>query len=139
MQLYLKEWLFQRRDATSRRTGTLAKNTVVLNMSGFSSKYVSNARFKKLLTHKTVKTADEMYPQSLGTMVIVGLPSTVAFLFKTMVMPLAPKKVQEKIRVTSTPVNEFERLGIGVEHVPQPLGGTMAVWPPADDARHTAP
>ena len=111
-----QEWLFLRRDATSRATGTLAKNTIVLDMGGFSNKctplrrrtrtpcraqtprcipcavrapltsrravrvrrrHLSNARFKKLLTHKTVKTADEMYPQSLGTMVAVaGATST---------------------------------------------------------------
>jgi len=137
-QLYLKEWLFQRRDATSRRTGTLAKNTIVLDMSGFSSKYLNNKRFKGLLTHKTIKTADEMYPQSLGTMVIVGLPGSIAFLFKTVVMPLAPKKVQEKIRVASDPPAEFKRIGLGLEHVPVPLGGA-ALWPPPEDARVTPP
>jgi len=137
--MYLKEWLFQRRDATSRRTGTLAKNTIVLDMAGFSNKYLSNARFKKLLTHKKVGKMDEMYPQSLGTMVIVGLPSAVSFLFKTMVMPLAPKKVQEKIRVTAEPAKEFERIGLGLEHVPKPLGGTMIIWPPKEDARCLAP
>ena len=67
----------------------------------------------------------------------MGLPSAVAFLFRTVVMPLAPKKVQEKIRVTNHPTKEFERLGVSSEHVPAALGGSMASWPPEHDARRS--
>ena len=52
-------------------------------------------------------------------------------------MPLAPKKVQEKIRVTNHPTKEFERLGVSSEHVSAALGGSMASWPPEHDARRS--
>ena len=93
-QLYWKEWMYQRRDAVSRRTGSLAKSIIVLDVGGLSQKHIGNKRYKKLMTHPAIKKADDMYPQALGTIVIVNLPGALAFLFNSVVKPLAPPKVQ---------------------------------------------
>lgn len=144
-QMHLKEWLFIRRDKTSRRTGTLAKNMVVLDMKGFGSKHVGNSKFKKLMTHERLKRADEMYPQALGAIIIVGLPWAVAALFNGVVKPLAPVKVQEKIRVAAAsatgPAKEYVKLGIPVDQVPafSAFGGEMTEWPPPTDVRRSPP
>lgn len=138
-QFYLKEWLFQRRDAVSRKTGSMAKNMVVVDMGGLSRKHLGNKRFKALMSHPRIKTADEMYPQALGTIVMVKLPGALSFLFNTIVKPLAPAKVQEKIRIASDPAKELAKVGIPLEHVPSVLGGTMDSWPPPKDARSLPP
>ena len=85
-QLYFKEWLFQRRDAVSRRTGSLAKNIVLLDMGGLSQKHLGNKRYKKLMTSPAIKTADDMYPQALGTIVIINLPGALAWIFNKVPM-----------------------------------------------------
>lgn len=163
-QLYFKEWLFQRRDAVSRRTGSLAKNIVLLDMGGLSQKHLGNKRYKKLMTSPAIKTADDMYPQALGTIVIINLPGALAWIFNKVPMrkpahashaptrwhacehpqksqvvkPLAPPKVQDKIQVvaSSSKAREaYAKLGIAPEHVPVDLGGNMPAWPPTPDAR----
>jgi len=137
-QLYFKEWLFQRRDAVSRRTGSLAKNIVLLDMGGLSQKHLGNKRYKKLMTSPAIKTADDMYPQALGTIVIINLPGALAWIFNKVVKPLAPPKVQDKIQVvaSSSKAREaYAKLGIAPEHVPVDLGGNMPAWPPTPDAR----
>jgi len=138
-QLHFKEWLFIRRDTVSRRTGSLAKNIVVVDMAGLSRKHISHSRFKKLMTHQKIKVADEMYPQALGTIVILGLPSALSWIFNNVVKPLAPPKVQDKIRVASNAGKEYARLGIDLAHVPHSLGGMQEGWPPRPDARLTPP
>ena len=138
-QFHLKEWLYQRRDAVSRRTGSMAKNTVVIDMGGLSRKHLGNKKFKKLMSHPKIKTADEVYPQALGTIEMVKLPGALSFLFNTIVKPLAPAKVQEKIRIASDPVKEFGKIGLPLEHVPSVLGGSMESWPPPSDARLVPP
>ena len=80
-----------------------------------------------------------MYPQALGTIVLVNLPGALAFLFNTIVKPLAPAKVQEKIRVASNAAKEFERIGLPLSDVPSVLGGQMKAWPPTPDARSSPP
>lgn len=76
-----------------------------------------------------------------AAVVIVGLPGALAWLFNTVVKPLAPPKVQEKIRVVSSgsEAKEYARVGVALEHVPAALGGTMQGWPPGPDARQMAP
>jgi len=138
-QFYMKEWLFMRRDNVSRRTGSLAKNVIVLDMSGLTRKHVSNSRYKKLMTHPAIKKADDMYPQALGTLVIIGLPGVMTWLFNSVVKPLAPPKVQDKIQVTSDPPKVYVKLGLSIDDVPQSMGGKAEGWPPKIDARYTPP
>ena len=138
-QFHLKEWLYQRRDATSRRTGGLAKNIVIVDMGGLSRKHLGSKRYKALMTHPAIKTADEMYPQALGAIVLVNLPGALSFLFNTIVKPLAPSKVQEKIRVASNPKKEYARLELNLDDIPSEVGGNLTTWPPDPDARHQPP
>jgi len=141
-QLYWKEWMFQRRDAVSRRTGSLAKSIILLDVGGLSQKHIGSKRYKKLMTHPAIKRADDMYPQALGTIVVVNLPGALAFIFNSMIKPLAPPKVQDKIKVVSGEKKTREAyaaLGLQLKDVPDVLGGEKQGWPPAPDARKTPP
>lgn len=124
---------------TSRQTGTLAKNTIVLDLNGLRMKHITNKRLKKWLSHPEMARADGMYPQSLGTMLITGIPGTLVSIFNNTVGLLLPKKVMEKIRITSKPAKEFEKLGIDLANVPEKFGGTMKTWPPETDSRREPP
>lgn len=132
-QIYAKEWMFAARDEATRRTGSLAKVTMVLDFGGLEMRHLTHKRARKLWQHPALAAADESYPQAAGTIVIVNLPGPLVFIFNRLARPLFPKKMQEKIRVAGSAAKAretFASLGIALEAVPACVGGDSPAWPP---------
>uniref|UniRef100_A0A7S0NV44 CRAL-TRIO domain-containing protein n=1 Tax=Calcidiscus leptoporus TaxID=127549 RepID=A0A7S0NV44_9EUKA len=93
--ILLNEWLFQRLDETTRRTGVIAKTIRVIDARGWKPSGTFQKWFKT--DAKLLADFSDLYPQMLGCVLVLNVPGPLKFLWDNVLKRLLPDKVTEKV------------------------------------------
>jgi len=131
--IYTNECIFQVVDEVTRRTGKLTKYCKIINCADAQ---LSNINRQYLQADAAVsKQLENMYPQLVGTVLIVNSPSWISLIWSFMAM-IMPQRVVSKIDILppihSTAEEKYLEpflKYISQEHLPEKLGGMNTQWP----------
>jgi len=147
--LYTNECIFQVLDDVTRRTGKLTKFCKIIDMNGVQLSKVNRSYIKA--DAKVSQELENMYPQLVGTVLLVNAPSWISIIwsFAKMFMPKrsiskvdilpAMKKTKKNSSSSSSSsstssksqmkqVKPFLKY-ISEEHLPEKYGGQNKQWP----------
>ena len=152
--IYMNECIFQVVDEVTRRTGKLTKYCKIINCAGAQ---LSKINRQYLHADAAVsKQLENMYPQLVGTVLIVNSPSWISWIWSFMSM-IMPQRMVQKINILPPIPFDFHSnlvsasasasassaavldshqnylqpflKYISQEHLPERLGGTNTQWP----------
>jgi hypothetical protein len=134
------EFIFERMDQVTRRTGRITKYIRVLDLSGVRPSQIS-LKFMKMDGEQS-KRIQCLYPQLLGAIIYLNPPPSLAFLYKHFVRPLLPRKVTEKSFALSPRKSDADRALLQtllpVDSLHATFGGTSSAYFPPDPSEADA-
>jgi len=127
-QRYMMEFVFQRMDWATRRSGVITKYVRIINMRGARLSAV-NPRFVKRDADDN-KELQSLYPQLLGAVLVCNLPPAIDTFYRRVIAPMLPRKVTEKTKVLQ-PLSRAEDRAVlegwcPLAVLPPDLGGSTA-------------
>ncbi|CDJ42268.1 Phosphatidylinositol transfer-like protein II, related [Eimeria tenella] len=120
-------------DVLSRKFNRMVRITSIIDLQGLSTR-ILNRRALNLL-RKTISSASENYPESIGTMYFINAPRTFSTLWSAIRGWLRERTIN-KIKLLSSDAENILVRNVGGYALPPSLGGTctsaMADFPPLD-------
>ncbi len=122
-----REVTFLQNDTTTRRTGRIAKQVFLIDMTGVIMKNMADPREQKVYSEVSSRAA-MWYPQLLDKMCLVNAPSWMNYLF-AVVKKVLPKRNTDKFELFSSPeqlwASEWAQRSLNRAFIPVFLGGSM--------------
>eukprot|EP00934_Nitzschia_sp_Nitz4_P004463 Nitzschia sp. Nitz4//scaffold2_size372955//364880//365770//NITZ4_000483-RA/size372955-processed-gene-0.555-mRNA-1//-1//CDS//3329546958//4453//frame0 len=124
--VYVAEWSHQHLDYVTRTTGRLTKSARIVDLAGMTmSKALSDKEGTKL-DGEIVAEMEDVYPQLLETLFLCHPPEWLHIVW-SIVRPIMPKRVMEKMDIMTPHKNEKEKKKllkhVSAENLPKSYGG----------------